>query len=338
VQDEIAGEVVKVLKLKLLSRETARANPTGNVEAYALRLQARFFRNRGQVGDIQKAVDLYRQVVQLDPDSAVAWAELSNALRAYSGGFEIVPWKEGREPALHAANRALALDPTLAQAHDAVAWIEYLDWDWSGAQAALDRARGVDPAFESQLGPLLAETLGRLSEAAQLQERITIGDPVNKNSYVTLANIYARQGRLSEAEAAARKAKELSPTAQGVPIMLGEILVRRGEVRAGLAEIERDPDAGNRDFLLAWAYQYLGRKADADVALGHLIETAEGPSAFALLYAMRGERDLAFDWLERAYQKHDSYVVYLLGHPDLSNFREDPRWKAFLKKMNLPEG
>lgn len=90
---------------------------------------------------MQKAVDLYQQAVDLDPASAVAWAELSNALRAYSAGFEVVPWAKGREPALRAANRALALDPSLAQAYDAIAWIKFLDWDCAGARAAYGSAR-----------------------------------------------------------------------------------------------------------------------------------------------------------------------------------------------------
>jgi TolB-like protein/Flp pilus assembly protein TadD len=339
VQDEIAGEVIKVLKLKLLDGEAPHAASTGNVDAYTLRLRARFFRNRGQVGDIQKAVDLYRRVVQLDPDSAIAWAELADVLRAYSYNSQAIPWKEGREQALDAANRSLTLDPLLPQAHDAVAWIRYIDWDWTGAQAAYERARAVDPTFESYVAPSLAVTLGDLPKAAQLQERIVMRDPVDKNPYLKLAYIYIRQGRLSEAEAAVRKAKELSPTGVGIPITLGEILVRRGETQAGLAEIQQDPDETNRVWKSAWAYQYLGRKHDADVALGRLIAMDAGPSGLALLYAMRGERDVAFDWLERAYNQHDDRLLYILDHnPDMKNLREDPRWKAFLKKMNLSEG
>jgi TolB-like protein/cytochrome c-type biogenesis protein CcmH/NrfG len=339
VQDEIAGEVIKVLKLKLFDGEVPHANATGNVEAYALRLQARFFRNRGQMGDTERTVDLYQQAVQLDPDSAVAWAELSDALRYSSASAGIIPWNVGREVALHAANRALALDPNLAQAHDAVAWIRYVDWDWTGAQAACDRARAVDRTFESSLAPQLAEALGDLSKAATLQERIAMRDPVNKLSYLRLAYIYIRQGRLSEAEAVARKAQELSPSGVGVPRTLGEILVRRGEAQAGLAEIGRDPDPGNRDFLLAWAYQYLGRKTDADIAFSHLMATGADdiPAEVAEIYAMRGELDLAFHWLERSYQKRTGGILYILDQPDLNNLRADPRWKPLLRKMNLPE-
>jgi tetratricopeptide (TPR) repeat protein len=205
--------------------------------------------------------------------------------------------------------------------------------------AAYERARAVDPTFESSVAPSLAVTLGDLPKAAQLQERIVMRDPVDKNPYLKLAYIYIRQGRLSEAEAAVRKAKELSPTGVGIPITLGEILVRRGEAQAGLAEIEQDPDETNRVWKSAWAYQYLGRKHDADVALGRLIAMDAGPSGLALLYAMRGERDVAFDWLERAYNQHDDRLLYILDHnPDMKNLREDPRWKAFLKKMNLSEG
>jgi TolB-like protein/tetratricopeptide (TPR) repeat protein len=339
VQDEIAGAVTKALKVALRVGESPPAASAVNTEAYNLRLQARFFRFRGERGDIQKSVELYRQAVQLDPASAVAWAEFARALLAYSAGYQIVPWRQGREPAMRAAERALTLDPRLAQAYGVIAWIKSEDWDWAGAQAADERARALDPQFNDNVDSFLAMTLGNVSEAVALAERSVVTDPLNHFSYNNLVDLYVIQGRLEKAEAAARKAVELSPTGVSEAVRLGEVLVRRGEAQAGLAEIEREPAARLRDASLAWAFQYLGRKAEADAALAHIESSYADVAAYdiATLYAMRGERDRAFSWLERAYQQHDYNLSYILAEPDLASLHQDPRWKPFLRKMNLPE-
>ena len=208
-----------------------------------------------------------------------------------------------------------------------------------GRTSGIWQCARVDPAFESTLGTQLAATLGHLSEAVQIQERLATRDPVNHYLYLCLAFLYIRERRLAEAEAAARKAAELSRTGVGVPLILGQVLVRRGEVQAGLAELNRGPLESNRDEGLAWAFQYLGRKPDADVALVRLEDKDASTGAYEIstIRAMRGERDLSFAWLERAYQQHDSSLNDVLTEPDLVNLHQDPRWKPFLRKMNLPE-
>jgi tetratricopeptide (TPR) repeat protein len=172
VQDEIAGEVVRALKISLGANEIPRAAPTKSTEAHTLLLQARFFLNRGTEDDYRKAASYYQQVIQLDPDSAPAWAGLSRALiwsSLPSGGLRNgQTLQQVRAPALQAAERAVALDPQLVEAHEALAAVRYsLDWDWAATDAEVERARALDPTSTRALSEAgaLAQLRGHLSEA-----------------------------------------------------------------------------------------------------------------------------------------------------------------------------
>jgi TolB-like protein len=338
IQDDIAGAVVKALKISLLNGEPPHAAPAANSDAYVLQLKAKFFGNRQSPGDIDKALDLLQQAVKLDPTSADAWARLSFVLRGRSIDYGLVPWQQVREQALSAAQRSLALNPRSAIANLAIASIKFADWNWQEAQASYDRVRSLDPNVGDTLGVDLLYTHGHLEKAIQLQERARARDPLSVPLNRISAGLFLDAGRLPEAEAAARTASELNPVAILVPAMLGQILVARGASEAGLAEIKHEPDEETRDFALAWAFVTLGRKAAAAAALDHLERMSEIDTyGVATLHAMRNERELAFTWLERAYQQHDTGLTRIILDPDLKNLRTDPRYKAFLRKMNLPE-
>jgi TolB-like protein/Tfp pilus assembly protein PilF len=338
IQDDIANSVIRALKMSLLNGTPSPAPKTANSDAYTLELKGRYFLNRRGTGGIDKAVDYLQQAVKLDPNFAEGWARLSTALMVRSQGLGLTPWRSAREEALAAAERALALDPNLAYAHLAIARIRFVDGKWQEAQESYERARSLDPNRGLEVGAWLAQSRGELDEAIQLLERHAVQEPLDVYSYNALADVYYQAGRLPEAEATARKAVELEPSAVGVPVMLGQILVARGAAEEGIAEIKRDPDERNRNYGLAWAFQTLGRKADADAALSDLERTSATtlPSSIAAIYAMRNERDQAFAWLERAYQHQDD-LSDLAVDPDFKNLRDDPRFKAFLRKMNLPE-
>ena len=340
IQDEIAGAVVSALKVSLLADGVLHEAPVANMDAYSLRQQARFFRFRAQKGDIEKAVALLRKAVQLDPESAVTWAELARALYSYSAGWQLVPWRQGREPVLRAVEHALALDDHLAKAHVVVGWVKMQDWDWPGARAATERARTLDPGDldATLLAADLALISGNLPEAIRLDQLAAAQDPLSHFILGGLVSEYVASGRLADAEAAARRSIDLRPTAIGVHAVLGEVLVRRGDAKAGLAEIERELSDTNRS-TVAWAYQYLGRNTDADAMLARIekMGATSDAMAFVEVHAMRGEVDAAFAWLERGYRRHDYGIPYILTNPDLNNLHDDPRWKAFVQKLKLLE-
>ena len=344
VQDEIAGEVVKALKVSLGANEVLRDAPTKSTKAYELLLQARSLRN-GSTNDSKRAVGYYQQVVQLDPDAAVAWAELSETLIDTTAVLIGPMVQQVRAQALQAAEHAIELDPKLPEAHVALAHIRYwFDWDWAAASMEYERARELDPASSPALTGAGAIALlhGSLSEPVRLLEQAVARDPLNVNALDRLSETYFAMGRFKDSAAAARKVLELAPNSPGSGAVSSRPLLALGQQDAALAAIEKEADAGFRAYALARTHIVLGHRADADSALSAYERTyaSEQPYNIATLHALRGELDQAFSWLNRAYQQHDNEIVGsppITAEPDMTNLRGDPRYKAFLRKMNLPE-
>jgi TolB-like protein len=345
VQDEIAGEVVKALKVSLGANEVPRAVATNNPEAHSLLLQGEYFFNLQTPDDLTRATDYFRQAIRLDPDYAAAWADLSLVLT--------VNWQNGWMPpdrtvrqqralALQAAERAIAIDPKLGEGHEALAEIRYwFDWDWAGVEAEVAKGRALDPT-STWIAGSLASLRGHLNDAMRFWEQAAQRDPLNYNAYLYHAEIYYVLGQFTKALAAARKAVELAPTASRSHAALAQMLLAVGKPDAALAEVEKESDAGYRAQTRARTYILVGRRADADAALVEFEKSFAADWAYeiAALHALRGESDQAFLWLDRAYQQRNAGLIGTPSiniDPDLKSLRGDPRYKAFLRKMNLPE-
>jgi tetratricopeptide (TPR) repeat protein len=310
------------------------------MEAYSLLLRANYLLTKGggSEDELRKATDYYQQAVQLDPTSAPAWAGLSRGLAELTF---TQPWKQVRQRAFDAANRALSLNPSLADAHIALAKDYFYDWDWVNADAQFKQARALEPTNFSAflLSGRLFSALRRKSEVLQYLQEASARDPLNWAPYTEFGFEYEYQGRFTEAEASFRKAEQLAPTIDFTGL-IGFMHVRAGgDPDAALAEINRAVDASDRAFYLAASYPILGRRADADAALARYQKdySATYPYSMALLHAWRAESKEAFAWLDRAYQQHDISLIWIKTAPAFEKFRSDPRFKTFLRKMNLPE-
>jgi tetratricopeptide (TPR) repeat protein len=145
------------------------------------------------------------------------------------------------------------------------------------------------------------------------------------------------RGRLTEAEEAIRRAIEIAPTAIFNHYVLGLVLLARSQPQAALAEMLKEGDESSRLGGSAMAYITLGRKAESDVALAQMINNANRPYTIASVYAFRGESDNAFKWLDRAYAQKDPLLPNVKYAREFNNLHGDPRYEAFLKKMNFPE-
>jgi adenylate cyclase len=342
IQDEIAEAVVRSLRVSLLEGTMPSAIGTQDMEAYTLYVQARsIFVRAGTQAEWEKVVDYLQEAIKLDPSFAPAWAWLSRA-RTEQIDQRYVPSQQGWEEARRAAEKALALDPKLSEAHIAMAKIQmWYDHDWVGAQGQVRQALELDPSSWSALNyaAQFAKAMGHADKAVEFFQRIVASDPLNAIAYANLGWGLYRAGRLSEAAVALRKALDLNPKFERARMGAGLVLLASGDPAGALAEFERLNDDGYGRAYRALAYHALGRKADVDAVLADLETRYAERDAYliAAVHADRGEIDQAFGWLDRAYRQHDIDCVNVKVDPLLKNLRDDARYKKFLRKMKLPE-
>jgi Flp pilus assembly protein TadD len=353
VQDDIAHSVVKELRSALLG-EAADSDASGearaevaqaakgravNPEAHRLFLLARHLADRRSKEDTLKALQSVMEALVLDPEFALAWTELAriNSTQAELGWM---PVEEALGRAREAVEKALSLEPDLADAHAALAQIRMVhDWDWSGAREALDRALELEPGNARILlrAGLLASNLNRLEEAIGLYHRATELDPLRPAAWSNLGFGLYLAGRFSESEAALRKAQLLAPGNSGVCSLLALALAAQGKTEEALAEVDRETSEPFALFALAIIYGEMGRRVESDVALQDLLDRYADicGSQIATIYAARGDADAAFEWLERAYAQRDSGLTLIKSRLRLRSLHSDPRWESLLKKVGL---
>jgi DNA-binding winged helix-turn-helix (wHTH) protein/TolB-like protein len=342
IEDDVAKSLAHEIHVRLTSKQHAELAQSHlvNPEAFDAYLQGHYYFERDTDKDTNMAAKYFERATQLDPSYALAWVGLSRA-RNWQADTGLIPSDEGHRLAREAVERALALNPNLPEAHVQMARIKrQVDFDWAGADASIQRAIALEPGDPAILRSAAAEAaiLGRLDEALPLARRAVDLDPLNAHSWAALGEIEFRGGKLEEAEADYRKAQEFRPDDDLYSINLSEIYVMQGRPQDALPLIERVGYDPIRTFLYSIAYHALSRKKESDTALSELITKYHASMAhqIAEVYAFRNQSDEAFEWLERAYTQRDSGLIFTKVDPLLKSLHNDPRYAAFLKKLNLP--
>jgi TolB-like protein/Flp pilus assembly protein TadD len=339
MEDDIAKHVSGTLAGTSGSPRTTMQQ-TVNPEAFAAFLLGihEFYQFDRQ--SLEDAARHFQTALDLDPRFGRA-AFLLAGVRVAQASFEFVPAREGFEQARSAAAAALVLNPGLADGHSVMAKVHlWYDWDWDAADAEIKQGLKLQANNTMSVWDAadLASTLGRWDESVRMMEVRVRNDPMDGDGQITLGSILYAAGRLTEAEAATRKGLELVPGYISGYFYLGKILLSEGRVQEAHDEMLKDSPEGAKLQGLAMTYYKLGRHAESDSALQRAIKDSGGTLTFetALAYAVRGERDLAFEWLDRAYQRKSPSLYKLKGEPLFSDLKSDPRYTALLKKMKLP--
>jgi len=342
VQDDVAKSVVQQIRLRLSSQQQANLAESHSVNPEALDayMHGYYFFERNTDKDTEMAAKYYERATQLDPSYALAWVWLSR-VRNWQANAGLIPAEEGHRLAREAVERALALNPNLAEAHAQMGRIkQQVDFDWAGADASLQRAIALDPGNPEvvRMATGSAALFGRFDEALPLNRRAVALDPLNADSWESLGETEFFMGQLEKAAADVKKGLELSPDVWPGPGLLGEIYVMQGRPQDALPEIELVRQPFLRAFLYAIAYHALDREKESDTALRELVAKYHegGGYQIAQVYAFRNQSDEAFEWLERAYAQHDSGLIGTKVEPLLKSLHKDPRYAAFLRKLNLP--
>ena len=339
VQTEIAASVAAMLRAKLLpapSRE--RAGPQDG-RAYEHFLRGRFLLNRRGPGDVELAREQFEASIAMDPEYAPAWAALAGVYTVQLDERTVAP-ELGAARQLEAAERALALDPDLPEAHLRAA-TAYWTHDPEQASHHLRRAAALDPENPLFLGISAGRALamGQVDEAVELWARIVAIDPLSVVSRMNRASVLLAAGRLDEARAELLVARELAGgRALEVDARLGQVLVLEGRHAEALSLLEGAAAGTARDLGLAIAHHALGQVRESAAATMRLqaLETGAAALAVAKVHAWRGEPDEAFAWLALARERYvrdvplgevrwaqNSYVSRFL-----TPLHADPRWAA----------
>jgi TolB-like protein/predicted Zn-dependent protease len=342
VQDEIANAIVQALQIRLsggtLSR---REGGTQNLEAYRLYLRALRAISQNTKPSLDAAEDYSERAIKLDPQYGGAW-EMLSAVVSLQTINAFLPAKVGFERARQLAQHALVLSPNLADSIVTLSDIHIrYDWDWAAAEAELRRALEIDPTnrFVPNVAGTLNSTLGRWNEAERHLRAAQVRDPLDPFTMWNLAHLYYLSGRFEESESTYRKLLKLEPGFAWTHGYLAKTLLMQGKSEAALIMVQQEIDESTRLAYLAIVLLAVDRQSEAEEALNLLIRDWGDTVAFyvAKVYAYRGDHDLALEWLERAYRQKDATLTEIVGEHLFKNLASDPRYKAFLRKMNLPE-
>jgi TolB-like protein/Tfp pilus assembly protein PilF len=343
VQDEIAGDVVAALKVRLLpTQELPKTQRTNNPEAYEHYLLGMDISRRDRLQAAQLAAAEFQKAIVLDPNYANAYVALSLA-QAQAAEVANSPAQRAEEikQAFATVEKAIALAPDLSMGFGVRAYLrDSRAWDWQGAAADFKQALALDPN-NAQLLSAYSRSLffsGRQTEAIAMARKAAVIDPLSVDIWHNLGLLLFASGQNSEARLAWQHALDINPGARWPNYLMGYLDLKEGKIENALAHF-RASDEAFRFTGSAMVEYTLGHTLESEQALDALKTKYAAGSAFqvAAVYAWRGEKDRAFEWLDRAYDQHDSGMMRMRYDPTLAGLHDDPRFAALVKKMGFLE-
>jgi serine/threonine protein kinase/Tfp pilus assembly protein PilF len=348
IQDEITLAIVDKLKITLLGEEKDALvkRYTEDIEAYNLYLKGRFFWNKRTETGYLKGLEYFRQATDQDPAYALAWAGIADCYDLL-GWYGYLSPQEAFPRARKAAQRAMELDDTLAEAHASLGWISAnYDWDWTNADQQYNRALELNPSYATahQWYSEFLTYMGRHEDSITEAKRALELDPLSLIINNDLGQVYYFARRYNEAIFQLRKTLEMDPGFVVAHFFLALAYAQKSNYDEALRTAQRAMTlAGEGDTLiltqLGIIYSLSGRKNDAREVLAELQDLAKhkyvSPFRVALIYVGLGQNDKAFWWLEKACQERDHWMETLKVHPALDGLRTDSRYADLLKNTGL---
>ena len=347
VQEEIAIAIAEKLKVALeTSGEPLVTRATDNLDAYQLYLKARFLMNQRGAA-IGQGLAYLRQAIALAPDYAPAHAGLAEAY-ALLGFYGYAPSYEVMPKARQSAQHALALNPSLAEAHAPLLFVSWIyDWDFERAQREFDAAMALDPRMVTALNwwsLYLGTARGDFAQATAVAQRAIEIDPLSAYSHVAMTSVYLCAGRYADAEPPARRAMELNPALWLAGRALGIALSLQGKHDEAIAALAAGLTASDGHYWMIQAlcisHAWAGHAAESRRYLEVLVAASAAgkyvqPLMLGSAYYAVGESDAAFEWFERAYRERDPLpVINYWPAPD-GRFVADPRFAALMARVGV---
>lgn len=333
VQDEISRAIVNKLRLTL-GRGQRRYET--NLEAYELYLRGRALVARRATSNAQKAAQLFEQVIERDSAFAPAYAGLVDAYAFMSMEIQGIPAETALSRMRPAAVKAIELDPLLAEAHAGMGLLHSRERDWESAQRSFQRAIQLDATLTRTYTNYVTSTLvplGKVDEAMRLLEGALRADPLSLDVRRELAMVQIMAGRHGEAIANLQRLQAVDPNFPFVKLFLARALTFAGRLTEALPlwDQHRREQPGARHWM-AYPYVMAGRRTEVE----GFVSSHDHPLRLAFIYTALGDKDRAFEALDRAADILPHRVGLVLMHPEMAPLRDDPRFAAVRRKLGLP--
>ncbi len=344
----VAREILEAMNAQVTSEEKSRLSSSRETtpEAYEAYMRGRYHLRKGTETDRFKAAELFNKAIEIDQRFASAYAGLA-ALHAHGGAYLAGTEVSDRPLARKWADKALELDPTLAETHAALGWLDSSDWNWRGAEEHYKRAIELNPSYATA-HTWYSEFLSgmrRFEEAfAQSEIAMRLG-PADPDTITHAAFSYLAAGRVDEAITHWQKVLDLDPNYWGAYTFLGRAYVKKGMYKEAIAAFEKTIELRGRDGIalgtLAHAYAKAGRRDEALKLLRELEERARkrgtrGGYGMVVAYAGLGDGEKVFALLEKSFERHTAVIFLLKSEPLFEPFDSDARYRDLLIRMGLP--
>ena len=348
IQDEIALSVTEKLKISLLETERAiiTQTPTESKEAYDFYLKGRFYWNRRGPG-LKKGLEYFLKAAELDPGFSLAYAGIADAYALFAF-YSILPPKQVIPKAREAAEKAIKLNPARVEPYSVLAFITtFYDWNWSEAKIQFEKAIEINPGYAPAhywYSNYLSWVEGDYTHSVEEGIRAVELDPLLSHCHNILASVYIGFGKFEEARKTCQTSIELDANSFLSYCAMSIALYGLNEIEQALETIKFAINISARHpyslHLLSWLYATAGNTAEAQKILDELIarsktEFISGLSLSVAAYSSK-KYDMAFEFLEQAFEERASLLISINGYPFLSFIKTDPRFQPFLKRMNYP--
>jgi eukaryotic-like serine/threonine-protein kinase len=350
LEGELAQAIANEIKVKLTPEERARLTKVHPVDpnAHEAYLKGRYYWNQRTSNDLKKSIEYFQQAIAIDPTYALAYAGIADCYSVLgSTDTDMLSPDDAFPKARAAAERALEIDSTLGQAHTSLAYIKHhYEWDWVGAEKEYHQAISLnprDPNTHHWYSHYLVG-MGRFQKSLAESRLALKLDPLDFILNVHLGWHYLMARRSDEAVEELRRDIGMNAKSWAGHNFLGRAYEQLGRYSDAIAPLEKATavSPGNPAMLsaLAHAYALAGKRNEAKRILGRLLLMRQqryvSPYEIAVIHVGLGEKDQAFEWLERAYQEHSSWLSYLNVESRLDPLHSDPRFADLVRRVGLP--
>jgi serine/threonine-protein kinase len=347
LQEQISREISDRLRLRLTGEDKKKMarRPTENAEAYQIYLQGRYQWNKRTLDGMQQSIDLFQQAISKDERYALAYAGLADAY-ALLADYNVLPAREVMPRAKTAAEKAIELDDSLPEAHASLGWVKLThDWAWPDAEREFKRSIELNanyPTAHQWLGEYLT-VMGRFDDALAEMKRAVAIDPLSLVANTSVCSTLYYAGRYDQAIEQCRKTIAMDGNFGQAHLFLGRAFKQKASYAEAMAELQRalDLSEGNTNELAALGHGYAlaGRRSEAIKILDDLQERSKQtyvqPMWMAGIHIGLGQKDQAFEWLQKAYQDRSGWLVYLKVDPMFNPIRSDPRFSDLVQRVGV---